>query len=231
MRFASVEAMANGMLLSLRRCLGDGALPRLARFEIRRRKDAAAGILVRPRRPGNRVRHWLHERHRSHRGPLLPRPAHRPPRRRARLPWRLSRSPGRVRPAKALPRTRPCEPLRVSPQGARALPRGGPLPPRRSLARPAIPRGAGTDPGRKVVLHHRGGPRVGRDGGEPGRGAPSVLRPVQAGGPGGRGGAESPEGRSGEDGRHPGGASGVTGPGQGGTASGRGDRAGESSPR
>ena len=89
----------------------------------------------------------------------------------------------------------------ASPQGARALPRGGSSPARRRLAPPAIPRGAGTDPRRESVLHHRGGPCLGGDGGEPGRGASAILRPVQAGGAGAGGGVEAPDGGPGGPGR------------------------------
>ena len=46
--------------------------------------------------------------------------------------------------------------LRVSPQGVEALPCGGSSPARRGLARPAIPPGAGADTRREAVLHHRG---------------------------------------------------------------------------
>ena len=100
---------------------------------------------------------------------------------------------------------RPRGPLRVSPQGVEALPRGGSSPTRRRLARPAIPRGAGADPRREAVLHHRGGAGLGGDGGEPGRGASAILRPVQAGGAGTGGGVEAPDGGADEDGGHPGG--------------------------
>ena len=116
---------------------------------------------------------------------------------------RTPRSPGRVRPAQALPPPRPRGPVRVSPQGLEALPRGGSSPARRRLARPAIPGGAGADTRREAVLHHRGGAGLGGDGGEPGRGAPAVLRPVQAGGPGTGGGVEAPDAGPDADGGDP----------------------------
>jgi len=150
----------------------------------------------------------IHERYRPPRGPLLPLPARRSPPRRVRLPGRLPRGPGRVRPAEALPRPRSREPLRVSPRGVEALPRGGSSPARRRLARPAVPRGDATDSGREAVLHHGGGAGLGGDGGKPRRGAPAVLRPVQAGGPGTGGGAEAQDAGTGEDSGDPGGAGG-----------------------
>ena len=111
----------------------------------------------------------------------------------------------------------------VSPQGAEALPRGGSSPARRRLARPAIPRGAGTDTRRQAVLHHRGGPGLGGDGGEPGRGASPILRPVQAGGAGTGGGVEAPDVGADEDGGDPGGDVSAGGPGRGGEADGSGN--------
>jgi hypothetical protein len=59
MRFAFREAMVAGMPLSLPRSPVHGTFSRVARFEISSHENAGKCILVRSRRPENRVRHCL----------------------------------------------------------------------------------------------------------------------------------------------------------------------------
>jgi hypothetical protein len=187
-RFASSEAVAAGMPLSLRQ-RPVRALPEfLARFEISRRNDAAAGIHARSRRPGNRVRHCLHERRRSSRGPPDPPPPLRPPPHRTLLPRRPPPLGGGLRAPRPPSRPRPRQHLRLPPPRAPHVEGDGPLPDGRFPSPPEVPGGGGAHSRRPPLLDHRHRTGPGDDRGEP-RGRPSpVLRSFPAGGEAGCGG-------------------------------------------
>jgi len=140
------------------------------------RDRSSSAILVRFRRPGNRVRRWLHERTRM----VLPHRRARPPR--ALRPRRPARRPRRLRRPGRLPGSRIPEPLRLPPPRDRPLPRVGLLPAGGGPAGPALSRGRGAHPGGTLVHHHRERARQGDDRGEPGRGAAQVLRVLPPGG-------------------------------------------------
>jgi hypothetical protein len=209
------------MLLSLRHGLV-GALPGfVARFEISRRKDAGAGILVRSWRPGNRVRQSSHERHEPGPGPrILPQPL-RAASPRAGSHGRFPGGPRRLRPPGALAGAGPFVPLLLPAKGAAALRRGGALPQGRGQAHPAVPRSGRTAPGGQALHHEhrRAGP--GDDPGEPGGNPAPVLSHVEAAGEGGGGGDPSSGGDPEAGGGHPDGEGGATGRASDRVASGR----------
>ena len=200
LRFASRGAVAEGVLLSLRRSLVRVTSPRLARFEISAPEFAPAAVFVRLGRAENRVRQWIHERHEPRRSARILPPPGRPAPPRARRPRRLPRRPLGVRPDGGVPEARVREPLRILAPGVEGVPGSGPLPEGGGPARGPVPRDRGTAAGRAVVPEQHRPAGEGHDRGEPGRGAAEVLPLLEAGGEAGGGGDHAGGGGAEEDG-------------------------------